>query len=88
MAGPPVPVEQVQTDPRATVGSSRATGGYRSPSLLGVADRVRVLHDASANGLLGILGLEDSGHTGHEFGLHLSEADRWAIAEYLGVRTR
>ena len=86
MAGPPVDVAEVGTDPAATVGGSRATGGYRSPSLLGVADRVRVLHDASAAGLTGLLRLTESEHAGHAYGSELSEDERWAVAEFLGVQ--
>ena len=85
MTGPPVRVGALGTDPAATVGSSRATGGYRSPSLLGVADRVRVLHDASASGLTGLLRLTESEHQGHAYGSELGEEERWAIAEFLGV---
>ena len=85
MAGPPVAAEQVGTNPDATVGSTRATGGYRSPSLRGVAQRALVMHDASANGLLGVLQLQESPHTGHRYGLDLTIDERWDLAVYLGV---
>jgi len=85
MAGPPVGVTVVGTDPAATVGSTRATGGYRSPSLRGVAERGFVLHDASAAGLLGLLQLVESPHQGHRYGLDLTLEERWELATYLGV---
>ena len=84
MAGPPVSVRVVGTDPAATIGSARATGGYRAPSLLGVCDRRAILHDGSATGVRGLLGLEPSDHEGHPFGRDLDRHTREAIAGFLG----
>lgn len=85
LAGPVVAAGVVGTDPAASEGS-RGTGGYRAPSLLGVADRPSLLHDGSAPGLRALLGLEPSSHRGHPFGLELPVSEREAIAAALGAR--
>jgi len=85
MAGPPVLVDVVGTDPAATVGSTRGTGAYRAPSLRGVAERRGLLHDGSAADLEAVLRLESSEHVGHEFGTGLPLATRRAIAGFLGA---
>ena len=83
MGGPTVPLSLVGTDPVATVDTTRATGGYRAPSLRGVADRGRLLHDASVAGLPELMGLAPSHHEGHRFGWTLSETERAAIVAWL-----
>jgi mono/diheme cytochrome c family protein len=83
MSGAPVMAGLVGTSSAATIGSSRETGGYRAPSLLGVRDRGSLLHDGSAPNLEALLGLEASEHVGHPFGTDLSESDRLAIIDYL-----
>lgn len=85
LSGPPIPVGQVQTDPAAAQGA-RGTGGYRAPSLLGLAQRGSLLHDGSAHSLAGLLRLEPSDHMGHPFGIDLPEADREALVEALLAR--
>lgn len=84
MAGPPVTVRAVGTDPAATIDSARGTGGYRTPSLRGVGARRRILHDGSATDLRGLLRLEASDHVGHPYGTELPRETREAIAEFLG----
>ncbi|MBW2461238.1 MAG: hypothetical protein JRH11_06300 [Deltaproteobacteria bacterium] len=84
MAGPPVDVDVVGTDPAATVGSSRGTGAYRAPSLLGVTERRRILHDGSALTIEALLGLDGSEHRGHRYGTDLPRATRQAIVDFLG----
>jgi mono/diheme cytochrome c family protein len=86
LAGPPVPVDVVGTDPIATTGGQRGTGAYRAPSLLGVGDRRGVLHDGSAVDLRAVLQLDPSEHVGHPFGLERSTDEREAIAAYLDPR--
>lgn len=85
LSGPPIGVSRVQTDPAASEGS-RGTGGYRAPSLLGLADRGLLLHDGSARSLAGLLGLEPSDHSGHPFGTNLPESDREALLDLLLIR--
>lgn len=86
LSGPPLSAASVGTDPIATMGGQRGTGGYRAPSLLGVADRRGVFHDGSAADLRAVLGLSSSEHRGHPFGRELPEEDREAIAAYLSGR--
>jgi hypothetical protein len=87
LAGGPVPIEMVLTDPRATIaGSERSTLGYRAPSLRGVADRRALLHDGTALDLDAILGLAVSSHRGHPFGRDLDDPSRRAIAHFLAAR--
>jgi len=85
MAGPPVSVNIVGTDPAATVGGTRGTGAYRTPSLRGVAERRGLLHDGSAADLAAVLRLAPSEHVGHDFGTGLPLATRRAIADFLGA---
>lgn len=86
LSGPPVSVDVVGTDPTATTGGQRGTGGYRAPSLLGVGDRRGVFHDGSAEDLNAVLNLSESDHRGHRFGLELSLEEREQIASYLTGR--
>ena len=70
-----VPQEEVGTEPRSAWSSARGTGGYRVPSLLGVADRWPLLHDGSVRDLATLLDPERPG--GHRFtaGLSSDEVD-------------
>lgn len=86
LAGPPVAVDLVGTDSTATIGGQRGTGGYRAPSLLGVADRRRVFHDGSAADLRAVLHLDPSSHAGHAFGIELTTEERESIVAYLTAR--
>lgn len=86
LSGPPVSVDVVGTDAVATTGGQRGTGAYRAPSLLGVAERRGLFHDGSAADLSAVLGLTESTHAGHRFGLALSREERERIADYLGAR--
>lgn len=84
MAGPPIAVDELGTDPAATIDSARGTGGYRAPSLLGAGMRGGVLHDGSAIDVRGLLRLDPSDHLGHPFGTTLPRETREEIAEFLG----
>lgn len=81
-AGPPVPLDVVGTDPRVGESADRGTGGYRVPSLRGVATRGRLLHDASVPGVAAMLDPAWA-HAGHPFGRDLPEVDRAALLAYL-----
>ncbi|MBK8171619.1 MAG: hypothetical protein IPK60_14900 [Sandaracinaceae bacterium] len=84
LAGDPVEVGAVGTNPSATIyGSERSTLGYRAPSLRGVEGRRGLLHDGSATDLDAILGLTPSTHIGHPFGRTLDESARRSIASFL-----
>lgn len=86
LAGPPVRVDVVGTDATATVDGERGTGAYRTPSLLGVGDRRKLLHDGSAADLDALLRLVPGPHIGHAFGLALTAEERGTIRDYLAVR--
>jgi mono/diheme cytochrome c family protein len=80
-SGPPVPLDVVGTDERVGLSADRGTGGYRAPSLRGVATRGRLLHDASVDDLEAFLDPNREG--GHRFGLDLAVDDREALLAYL-----
>jgi mono/diheme cytochrome c family protein len=82
LAGPPVDLDIVQTDPRVGRSPDRGTGGYRVPSLRGVATRGALLHDGS---LPGVRALLDPARTdaGHRFGLELDETARAELIAFL-----
>jgi mono/diheme cytochrome c family protein len=80
-SGPPVPAATVGTDARVALSADRGTGGYRAPSLLGVADRGALFHDASVQGLDELLDPSRGG--GHRFGLDLDDGDRAALRAFL-----
>jgi mono/diheme cytochrome c family protein len=86
LAGPPVDAAIVGTDPGAVGSAARGTGGYRAPSLLGVADRRALLHDGSAEDLRALLALAPSSHAGHNFGADLPVEAREAMYEFLRAR--
>ena len=81
-SGPPVPFEVVGTDPTLARSTTRGTGFYRVPSLLGVATRGFLLHDASVKTLDAMF---DPRRTprGHNFGLDLGDAARADLLAYL-----
>lgn len=83
LAGTWASVTEVGTDPVATMGGQRGTGGYRPPSLLGVSDRRGLFHDGSAADVRAVLRLDPSEHVGHAFGLGLSTSEREAIVTFL-----
>ena len=82
--GEPVPLAAVGTDPTVGLSADRGTGNYRVPSLLGVADRALLLHDASVHSLADLL---DPARTtpGHRFGTDLSATDRADLVAYLST---
>lgn len=70
------PLPWVETHP------GRGTGFHRTPSLVGVTDRGRLLHDGSMDSLEQLL---DAGPAWHQYGRHLDDEDR---AELIGYITR
>jgi mono/diheme cytochrome c family protein len=82
-SGPPVALDIVGTDPRVGLSGDRGTGGYRVPSLRGVAARGRLLHDASVRDLATLF--DPSRVGGHRFGLDLAADDRAELLAYLAT---
>ncbi len=83
-SGPPVPIEMVGTDPVVGRSHDRGTGAYEIPSLRGVGQRARLLHDgavASLDMLLDPTRAEDG--RGHHFGLQLSPTERAALLAFV-----
>jgi len=82
LSGGPVLLATVGTDPRVGQSADRGTGGYRVPSLLGVATRGRLLHDNSIPDLPTLL---DPARTdgGHTFGLTLPTEQRQDLLHFL-----
>jgi len=95
LTGPPVPLDQIGTDPSLGRSRDRGTGAYRVPSLHGVGTRGPLLHDGTVPSLPAMFDaarassrlpdrLHGSGPVrGHLFGLELDEADRAALVAYL-----
>ena len=94
LTGRPVPLALVGTDPARGAASTRGTGGYRTPSLRGVASRGMLLHDASLPSVDAMLdparlgaayrgGRRKGPVPGHAFGLYLPAADRADLALFL-----
>lgn len=86
LAGPPIALAEVGTDP--TVGESpwRGTGAYQTPSLRGVVDRARLL---AAGGVDSLEALLDPQRTegGHRYGQTLDDAERELLLALLrGLR--
>jgi mono/diheme cytochrome c family protein len=82
--GPPVSLAAVGTDPVLGRSAERGTGAYRVPSLRGVSTRGALLHDASVPDVPTLLsGARSLG--GHTFARSLDEADRNALADYVGT---
>ena len=93
--GPPVPLDEVGTDPALGRSPDRTTGKYRVPSLRGVSTRGPLLHDATLPSLDALFdpartstdykgalhGVKGVG--GHTFGLALDAASRADLLAYL-----
>jgi hypothetical protein len=84
LAGPPVALDQIGTDPRVGLSADRGTGGYRVPSLYGVGSRGALWHDASMPDLTTLF---DPARVqpGHRFGLDLPDAERDALVAWLAA---
>jgi len=83
-SGPPIAVEVVGTDPVVGRSRDRGTGDYEVPSLRGVGQRRRLLHDgafASLDALLDPSRIDDD--CGHHFGLELSGSERAALLDFV-----
>ncbi len=92
LAGEPLPVAQVGTDPALGRSPERGTGTYRVPTLRGVSGRERLLHDGSVAGLPALLdeGRLASDHPGgpqpgHGYGLDLGPQDRAALIAFVST---
>src|SRR5262249_12814318 len=72
-SGPPVPLEVIGTDPRVGRSAQRGTGGYRTPSLRGVATRGPLFHDASMPSLEALFDPARPLAGGHAYGLGLDD---------------
>lgn len=79
--GPPVPVEEVGTDPVIASSPDRGTGMYRVPSLRGVSTRGALLHDGSVPSFDALL--DPARRSGHAYGLRLDEDGRRDLIAYL-----
>ncbi len=79
--GRPVAIEAVGTDPMLGLSSDRGTGMVRVPSLLGVASRGALLHDASVRGIEPLFA--PSRLTGHTFGAGLDTEQRADLIAYV-----
>lgn len=71
--GPPLPWV-------VDVHPARGTGYHRTPSLVGVGDRGRLLHDGSIASLTDLL---DSGPSWHRYGHNLESAQREELAQWV-----
>lgn len=81
--GAPIAIETIGTRPRVGE-SSRGTGTYRIPSLVGVSERGRFLHDASIDSLEMLFDSKRLNETpGHVFGLSLSENEKTELLDFL-----
>lgn len=83
--GSPIDLKAIGTTD-AVGTSSRGTGKYRTPSLLGVSSRGRFLHDASIQTLEEFLDPKRLERVpGHVFGLSLSENERNELLDFLDL---
>jgi hypothetical protein len=93
-AGPPIAYGEIGTEPTLARSRARGTGGYRVPSLRGVATRGALLHDATLPDLAALLdparllpgysGRHGSGPVpGHTYGLDLEPVERTALLAFL-----
>jgi len=84
LAGPIFDAATIGTDDRAARSWDRGTGGYRAPSLYGVATRGRLLHDGSVADLDALLDPARP-QAGHRYGTELSPTDRAALLAFLAL---
>ncbi len=93
-SGPPVPIDEVGTDPAIGRSPERGTSRYRVPSLRGVGSRGPLLHDASAPTLEALFdparasagfagGARGGPIVGHLVGLDLDAEGRAGLLAYL-----
>ena len=75
-----VDLAQVGTDPRVGESSSRGTGQYRVPSLVGVMDREALLNRGEA---ISVRDLLEPSALGHDYGRSLADAEKDQLVEYL-----
>lgn len=81
-SGPPVALELVGTDPLVGASSERGTGGYRVPSLRGVAHRSPLFASGSVRDLDELLDPKRVA-PGHPFGLDLESGQRADLLHFL-----
>jgi mono/diheme cytochrome c family protein len=80
-AGGMIEADIVGTDATLTRSTTRGTGSWRVPSLRGVAERARLMHDGSIAGLDALLDPRREG--GHRAGLDLDARDRETLRGFL-----
>jgi mono/diheme cytochrome c family protein len=82
LAGPPLLPAAIRSPLADMPNTARGTGKVRTPSLLGVSGRRRLLYGGEADGIDGLL---DPARTrgGHSVGASLTRDEREAIAAYL-----
>jgi hypothetical protein len=78
-----ITVEEVGTDPAATVAASRSTGYVRIPSLRGVGRTAPYLHHGAVATLKEMFDAARE-EPGHPFGISLSDNDQQALLRFLG----
>jgi cytochrome c553 len=83
-SGSPVAIGLVGTDPVVGRSRDRGTGNYEIPSLRGVGQRGRLLHDGAFASLSALLDPGRAGDDrGHHFGLQLSPPERAALLGFV-----
>lgn len=82
LAGEPVTLAEVGTDPVVGRSAVRGTGMYGVPSLRGVGQRALLLHDGSVRSVEEMLD-PASTRAGHRYGLDLADEDRESVITYL-----
>lgn len=87
-AGGIVPHVVVGTDGKAAESAERGTGGYRTPSLLRVAERSHFLHSSYEGTLSDFLDLSSAQRSsyGHAFSKQLDRQQRDQLERYLAIR--
>ena len=82
LAGPPIALAAVGTDPLIGQSPSRGTGAYQTPSLRGVARRGRLMAGGDVPNLEALL---DGGRAapGHRYGTDLDAGERAALLGFL-----
>lgn len=83
----PIPVQDVGTAAAAAWSPGRGTGGYKAPSLIGVAERRPLFHDASQPGLDAVLD-PDRSAGGHLFTAGLTGEEVAQLRAFLSATSR
>ena len=76
------PLDEIDTPAAVGLSPARGTGGYRIPSLRGLADRGALLADGSVPDLEALLD-GDRATPGHRYGTQLSPDERNHLIQFL-----